>query len=134
MKRLWVVAVVVAVTGCGAYQFPGGSSSPDTSGTVQGTVLSVPCAPVEQIDSPCAGRAVGGLAISYVRDGAVAGKAVTDSAGRYSVRLPAGTYAVELDTYMRLISGPSTVTVAAGSSVRADYILDNGIRAPVPQQ
>ena len=133
MKAFVAIAAALLVAGCGAYQFPGTSPSSTSSGMVHGTVLSVPCAPVERVDSPCAGRSVAGLNISYVRDGNVAGRAVTDSGGRYTVELAPGTYTVKLDTYMRVVSGPPTVTIAGGSDVEADYILDNGIRVPVPQ-
>ncbi len=133
MKALVAAAAMLFVAACGAYQLPGGSSSPSTSGSVHGTVLSVPCAPVEQAGSPCAGRVVPGVTITYARGSEVAGHAVTDSVGRYSIDLAPGTYTVKLDTYMRLVSGPPTVTVAGGDSVEADYVLDNGIRVPVPQ-
>jgi hypothetical protein len=38
-----------------------------------------------------------------------------------------------MKTYMRVISGPPAVTVAAGSTVVANYVLDSGIRVPAPQ-
>jgi hypothetical protein len=131
MKALIAAVGMLVIAACGAYQFPGGASS-GSSGNVHGTVLSVPCAPVEQAGSPCAGRAVAGVTITYVAGSEVAGHAVTDSAGRYSVDLPPGTYTVKFDTYMRLVSGPPTVKLAGHGSIEADYILDNGIRAPQP--
>jgi hypothetical protein len=60
--------------------------------------------------------------------------AKTGSDGRYSIELPAGTYRVSVRNYMRVISGPPTVTVKAGSTVVADYVLDSGIRTAVPQE
>jgi Carboxypeptidase regulatory-like domain len=133
MRAFVAVAAGLLLGACGAYQFPGSSPTPSTQGTVRGTVVSVPCAPVERVGSPCPGRPVGGLDISFVRDGSIVGRTVTDSAGRYSLQLAPGTYSVKFDTYMRLISGPASVTVAAGGTVVADYVLDNGIRLPVPQ-
>ena len=80
------------------------------------------------------GRPVPKLELDYTRDGAVATRTVTDSGGSYLVSLAPGTYQVSLKTYMRVISGPLTIAVAPGSSQVANYLLDSGIRAPVPQQ
>ena len=134
---LVLVALLVAAASCGAYQFPGGNPSPSPTperGVVSGRVLAVPCAPVEQAGTTCAGRPVPKLELDYVKDGEVAASAVTDSGGAYLVSLAPGTYQVKLKTYMRVISGPLTVEVAPQSSVVANYILDSGIRVPVPQQ
>lgn len=137
MRALVLVVVLLAAAACGAYQFPGGnpSSSPTPQlGSVSGRVLAVPCSPVEQPGITCAGRAVPKLELDYLRDGQIAASAVTDSGGSYLVALPPGTYMVKLKTYMRVINGPLTLTIAPGSSVAANYLLDSGIRAPVPQQ
>lgn len=135
MRALVLVALLLASAACGAYQFPGGNPSPSPeSGTVSGRVLAVPCAPVEQAGTTCAGRPVPKLELDYIRAGAVAASAVTDSGGSYTVSLAPGTYQVKMKTYMRVISGPLTITVAPGSSQMANYLLDSGIRVPVPQQ
>ena len=135
MRALLLVALLALTAACGAYQFPGPASSPSpATATVTGRVLSVPCAPVEQPNNVCAGRPVPKLEIDYVQGGGVAARTVTDGAGNYTVELQPGTYKVTLKTYMRVISGPLTLTVSAGSSVVANYLLDNGIRVPVPQQ
>jgi hypothetical protein len=135
MRALVVLALLAATAACGAYQFPGANPSPSPAGgTVSGRVVAVPCAPLEQEGSTCAGRGVPKLALDYIRDGAVTATAVTDSGGRYLVSLAPGTYEVRLKTYMRVISGPLTLTVAPGSNLVADYLLDSGIRAPLPQQ
>ena len=128
--------VVIVVAGCGAYRFPGaGSNSPSpNTGAVSGRVVAEPCAPVEQAGSPCPGKPVQGVEIDYITDAKVAGRTVTDNNGTYSIRLEPGTYAVKIKIYMRLISGPTKIAVAAGSSTVADYVLDSGIRIPVPLQ
>jgi threonine/homoserine efflux transporter RhtA len=59
-------------------------------------------------------------------------KAVTDSTGHYAATLAAGTWTVQLVTKMRVISGPAQVTVASSSTVTANYVIDSGIRVPVP--
>jgi hypothetical protein len=125
-------ALVLLSAACGAYQFPGASPSTGT-GNISGHVIAVPCGPVEPGGGACAKRLVAGLEIDY-SDGRNSGTAVTDSTGAYSIDLAAGTWKVTLKTYMRIITGPTVVTVAAGSHVVADYVLDTGIRLPVPQQ
>ena len=131
MRNGALLALVFLVAACGSYQFPGGPAA--GQGTVSGHVVSRPCAPVEQAENVCPGRLVSGVEIAYVRGEATA-KTVTDSSGNYTVQLGVGTWTVHVKTYMRIISGPTEVTVTAGSTVTADYILDSGIRVPVPQQ
>src|SRR4029077_9309101 len=117
MRTLVLVALLLAAAACGAYQFPGGNPSPSPeSGTVSGRVLGVPCAPVEQAGTTCAGRPVPKLELDYITDGAVMADTVTDSSGSYLVSLAPGTYQVKLKTYMRVISGPLTIAVAPRSS------------------
>lgn len=135
MRALLVAGLLAATAACGAYQFPGGGSSPSpATGSVSGRVLAAPCAPVERLGSPCPGRPVPKLELDYVSAGSLIASALTDSNGDYSVRLAPGSYQVRLKTYMRVISGPLTLAVSGGSSVVANYLLDSGIRAPVPQQ
>ena len=136
MRALVLAAVLAVTAACGAYQFPGGNPGPSpATGSVSGRVVAIPCTPIEQQGAPsCAGRGVPKLEIDYVRDGSTAASAVTDGNGNYAVRLPSGTYAVKMKTFMRVISGPLTLTVAGDTSVVANYTLDSGIRAPVPQQ
>ena len=55
--------------------------------------------------------------------------AKTDSDGVYSINLPVGTWSVAAATIGRIISGPQTLEVKAGTSVEADYTVDTGIRA-----
>ena len=132
--KIWLLAALVMVTAaCGAYQFPGGSQLPTPDAKVSGRVLAVPCAPVEKAGESCAGRPVAGLDLDFVAGSNVT-KAITDSSGYYAVELAPGTYAVKMKSYMRVISGPLSITVAAGSSTTINYVLDSGIRVPVPQQ
>jgi hypothetical protein len=93
--------------------------------------MAVPCAPIQPVNQPpCAGRPVGGLEIDFTGDG-MAAATKTDASGVYTVDLPAGTWKVSLKSYMRIISGPPTVNVHAGSRVVADYVIDSGMRVPV---
>ena len=91
MRNTLLVALVLMTAACGAYDFPGGS--PAGTGTVSGTVVAIPCTPVEAAGQPCAGRPVPGVEIDYVNGEATA-KAVTDSNGNYTVQLSAGTWMV----------------------------------------
>ena len=127
--RAVLLVVLVATAACGAYRFPG--ESPSATGTVTGHVMAVPCSPIEAPNQPtCIGRAVGGLEIDFAGNGAAV-STQTDSSGAYSVELAAGTWKVSIKSYMRIISGPPTVTVQAGSSVVADYVVESGIRVPI---
>jgi len=132
--KLWLAAALVLYcAACGAYQFPGGSTSPSpTTGAVTGRVLAVPCTPVELAGSPCAGRPVPNLELDYVVGTSIVNRAVTDSNGRYSVDLEPESYRVRMKTYMRVLNGPLTLSIAPGSATVADYTVDSGIRAPVP--
>jgi hypothetical protein len=136
MKQLLLAGLVLVTAACGAYAFPGGGPGPvPTTGTVTGKVVSVPCAPVERVDSPCPGRPVPGLEIDFVcGESSAVTKATTDANGDYSAHLTPGTCSVKFKTYMRYISGPQKVTVTVGDTVVANYVLDNGIRVAVPQQ
>jgi hypothetical protein len=124
-------ALILLTAACGAYAFPG--SSQDAVGTVSGTVMAVPCAPVESGLNPCVGRPASGLEIDFSNGGTLS-RTVTDSKGAYSIDLKPGTWKVVFTGVMRLISGPTTVTVSSGAKVVANYVVDSGIRVPVPQQ
>ncbi|MEO8744423.1 MAG: hypothetical protein ABI334_09865 [Candidatus Dormiibacterota bacterium] len=126
-----LVALVLVTAACGAYRFPG--ASPAATGTVSGQVMAVPCAPVESIKQPCTGRVVPGLAIDF-SNGDQTQTATTDSTGHYSIVLATGSWNVTMKSNMRIISGPPAVTVSAAATVIANFLLDSGIRVPVPQQ
>jgi hypothetical protein len=135
MRNVVLAALVLMVAACGAYQFPGGPT-PGT-GTVTGLLTVTPCGPVEppQPDfAPCKMRPAAGLEIDFTSDGGTVSSAKTGSDSRYAIDLPAGTYKVSVKNYMRVISGPPTVTVKPGTTVVADYVLDSGIRTAVPQE
>jgi len=132
MRALVLVAVLAATAACGAYQFPGQTPAAGDA-HVSGTVRSIPCAPVEQAGSTCSGRTVAKLEIDYVQGSSIVGRTVTDAKGAYSVELPAGEYTVKLNTYMRIISGPTKLSLGPDTRTVADYVVDNGIRVPEPQ-
>jgi len=148
MRNVLLAALVLVTAACGAYQFPG--TSPANSGSVAGTVTVMPCGPgpikpmppvqsgqsgQPQDSVPCRMTPVAARVEMVFSSGDRVTSTVTDSNGRYRIELAEGTYKVSAKNYMRIISGPPSVTVKAGSSVTADYIVDSGIRMlPVPQQ
>lgn len=133
MRNALLGALVLVSTACGAYAFPGESPAPTpATATVSGHVIAIPCSPVQPAYSSCAGRPVQGLEIDFV--GGETARTVTDRSGGYSITLRPGDYIVKLNTYMRVIKGPLKLSVAPGSTTIADYVLDSGIRVPVPQQ
>jgi hypothetical protein len=128
VKPAVIALVMMATVACGAYQFPSGS--PAGSGNVSGQVVAVPCSPVEPVNErPCAGRPVAGLEIDFASNGTNV-STLTGPKGSYAVDLAAGTWTVTLKSYMRIISGPPSVTVTSGSRVVADYLVDSGLRVP----
>ncbi len=132
MRNALLGAVLLVSSACGAYAFPGESPAPTPSnGAVGGHVIAIPCAPVQPAGSACAGRPVQGLEIDFV--GGQTARTVTDATGGYKITLRPGDYLVKLNTYMRVIKGPLKLSVTPGSTTIADYVLDSGIRAPVPQ-
>ena len=130
MRNALLIPLVFLIAACGAYHLPG---APSGTGTATGTVLAVPCSPVESNLKPCAGRPVPDVQVAFVK-GDVTANAVTDSNGKFTIELASGTWLVHVKTYMRLLSGPPQVIVAAGETVTANYVLDSGMRVPAPQQ
>ncbi len=123
----------MATAACGAYRLPGETTPGGGTGTVSGQVTAVPCYPVVQPNQPPCARPVGGVEIDFSGNGTSVGT-TTDQKGFYSVSLAAGSWKVSLKSYMRIISGPPVVTVTAGSSVVANYVVDSGIRVPVAKE
>ena len=138
MRYALLGALLLVTTACGAYAFPGGGPTPTPdSATVSGRVVSVPCAPLEQAGTTCAGRPVPKLELDYTCQRTTQQQVlstVTDGDGHYSVVLPPGRCTAKFKTYMRYISGPLTLEVKAGADIVANYVFDNGIRVPAPQQ
>jgi hypothetical protein len=132
MRSILLAALLLVTAACGAYQFPGQTPAPGDA-HVSGTVRSVPCAPVEQAGSTCTGRPVPKLEIDYLQGSSIIGRTVTDEKGAYSVELPAGDYSVKLNTYMRIVSGPTKLALRPDTRNQVDYVLDNGIRVPAPE-
>jgi len=126
MKVAAVLLAALLAAACGHVAAgPGGPAQ----GTLQGAVLSWPCAPIERVGSPCAGRPFADVTITFAPGpGGAAATATTDGTGRYSIRLAPGTYTVSIPGIARLIQGSRSVVVTAGRTTEADFVFDSGIR------
>jgi hypothetical protein len=131
MKATLLGVLLLLTAACGSYSFPG-SPQPQT-GSVSGRVLVYPCHPVEPAGSSCAGKPGAGLEVDFV-NGTAVHNTLTNQDGNYSIQLTPATYQVQFKSYMRILSGPKSVTVISDSLVVANYVLDSGIRLPAPQQ
>lgn len=150
MRKTLLVAILVATAACGTYHFPG--QPPGGAGTVSGQVMSygcgvvgpgarmcVPqpdtqpaiCAPSAPIKDSCGAMPVPGLELDFT-NGTSTTITKTDSTGRYSIELPTGTWKVSTTNYTRIVSGPTTVTITAGISIVANYIVQSGIAVMAP--
>ena len=80
-----------------------------TPSGLRGLVTRGPITPVCVAEQPCSEPAPH-VTLLFSRNGPVVGRAVTNSEGRYRVRLPAGLYSVRR---------PGDVTIGRGSAVRS---------------
>jgi hypothetical protein len=97
------------------------------TGTIHGTVIRGPIAPVCRIGVPCSAPAKH-VTLSFTRRGSTR-STTTDDRGRYSIRLDAGVYAVKTNQRpFGTVPQPRTVRVRAGVSTKVDLAIDTGIR------
>lgn len=96
-------------------------------GGLHGVVRRGPTTPVCRAGTPCSAPAVGAVLV-FSRGGRDAARVRTGAGGRYSIHLPAGTYAVRLSPAQK-IGGltPQHVRVRAAID-RLDFRIDTGIR------
>ena len=109
------------------FTLAGPSGTAQTSG-LHGIVMQGPTSPVCRADDPCEAPARG-LVLQFRRDGKVAAEVKTTQAGKYFVKLAAGSYAVKAPG-RRIGSGltPRVVRVIRGQTARVDFSLDTGIQ------
>ena len=105
----------------------GGAGATQVSG-LRGLVLQGPTAPVCRSDDPCEEPARG-ILLQFRRGGKVVAEVKTTRAGRYSVRLRPGSYAVTAPR-RRVGTGltPRVARVPRGRIARLDFHLDTGIQ------
>jgi hypothetical protein len=119
---------VVAALSLALVLVAGAQASVVKSG-LHGVVERGPIAPVCVAEQPCTEPARN-VTLLFSRNSRVVGRAVTDTAGRYRVRLPAGVYAVRRPGSMGIGRGiePNRARVYAGRFSRVDFSIDTGIR------
>jgi len=106
-----------------------GAQDTSVSSGLRGIVVRGPIAPVCVAEEPCTEPARN-VTLLFSRNSRVVGRAVTDTAGRYRVRLPAGVYAVRRPGSMGIGRGiePNHARVYTGRFARVDFSIDTGIR------
>jgi hypothetical protein len=106
----------------------GGAPAATPVSGLRGLVLQGPMAPVCRTDDPCEEPARG-ILLRFTRAGKVVAEVKTTRAGRYSVRLRAGSYGVKAPG-RRVGTGltPRVVRVTRGRIARVDFHLDTGIQ------
>lgn len=123
--RWWVIGLAtcaVVVASCG----DDGPSAPMFS--VTGVVEASPTCPVERPGEVCPPAPVQGK-ISFTRfDDDVLAMVSSDAQGRFTVQLPAGTYAVGVDTGQVFPTCPPTDVVVTDRAVELRVECDTGIR------
>jgi hypothetical protein len=121
----WVAAGFVALVPMLAFAGPAGARHP--SG-LRGVVMQGPTKPVCQADDSCE-KPAGGLLLQFRQAGKVVAQVKTTETGRYSVALPAGSYAVKAPRH-RIGAGltPKVVQVPRGRVAKVDFHLDTGIQ------
>jgi hypothetical protein len=102
-------------------------------GSITGQALAGPTCPVAKLppDPACADRPVPGVVI-VITDaaGSVVQSVTTDGEGRYTIKLPPGTYTLTPQPRQGLMrtAAPATVSLAAGATETVDFAYDTGIR------
>jgi hypothetical protein len=96
---------------------------------LHGVVVRGPITPMCVAEQPCTAPATN-VTLLFSRGGRIVGRAVTDSAGRYRLRLPAGLYVVRRPVTVTIGRGmePNRARVYVGRFVRVDFSIDTGIR------
>ncbi len=129
----WLVRAVGSHSGRVAYRSPLGKcrppvaagSAPPAGGTgVTGIVRRGPITPVCAVEVPCDGPAPG-VAVDVLQNGAVISHVITGPDARYYVLVVPGDYVVRASG--RGLASRS-VHVGSGRFVKADFLIDTGIR------
>ena len=125
-----VPAVGLAAVGLVALATPmlsfGAPAATPVSG-LRGLVMQGPTAPVCRADDPC-DEPARGVVLLFRRGGEVLAEVKTSKAGRYSVRLRAGSYAVTSPRRVGTGLTPRVARVPRGRIARLDFHLDTGIQ------
>ena len=123
MRLLVLLSAAALAVTAGAHATP-------ARGTLTGLVTRGPIAPVCVAEQPCDEPAPN-VRLLFSRNGAVIGRATSNADGRYSVRLPAGSYSVRRGTVAGPVDvklEPNHVRVYAGRLTHIGFSIDTGIR------
>ncbi len=125
---MWSMKVAIATLSLALVLVAGAQATLVPSG-LHGVVVRSPITPMCVAEQPCTAPAKN-VTLLFSRGGRIVGRAVTDSAGRYRLRLPAGLYAVRRPVTVTIGRGmePNRARVYAGRFVRVDFSIDTGIR------
>jgi hypothetical protein len=121
--RLAIAFGAVALLAAGSAQATGIRSG------LHGVVMRGPISPVCVAEQPC-DEPARNVTLLFSRNSHVVGRAVTNSEGRYRVRLPAGVYSVRRPGAVTIGRGlePDRARVRSGRFMRVDFSIDTGIR------
>jgi hypothetical protein len=122
------VKLLLSVAGLGLLVTAGAHATPSPSGLL-GTVTRGPISPVCVAEQPCSERARN-VTLVFSVGNHVAGRTITDAAGRYRIRLAPARYQVSRTVQPRIGRGlePDHVRVFPGGFTRVDFSIDTGIR------
>lgn len=120
MRRIALLALVLAVAPAGAATVPSG---------LRGVVTRGPITPVCAAERPCDAPAKHATLL-FSRHGSIVGRTTTDMEGRYRIQLPPGLYQVSRTVASKIGRGlePDQARVRPGRFVRVDFSIDTGIR------
>ena len=121
-RRLGTLAALVLLAGCGAALPHSGAQTGTLAGLVE---LSACGGPPVDSPAPCTFRPMAGAQIEFQTGSQIVNRAVTDSAGRYSVSVAAGTYTVHVVVVhgVAITEDSRTVKVEPGQRVVTDFHL-----------
>ncbi len=127
VHRVAVLLALLAVTSaCSSTQ----SASQQPTGSVSGTVLSVPACPgPERSGHPCPPRAVKNATVAALVGSKTVVSTHTTADGRFRLSLPAGTYLIRATNVGGYPStAAQTVVLSAARPVRITLTVDSGMR------
>jgi hypothetical protein len=114
--RIIVLCLALGASSCGS---PDQFATPTVlMATISGHVRQFDCSGPRTIN--CPSHPAMGIEIDFTA-GAASGVAVTDANGAYAIELASGTYQVHLKVSNSPLSGPTSMKVSAGQSIKADY-------------
>lgn len=131
VKRVPVLTVLLSLTLLAGCARGSSAGSDEPLGTIDGSVVLAPTCPVETAESPCPGRPLAGVPVRVVdADGNELASAVSGDDGAFTIDVAPGSYlltaSIEEDPARSV--KPVRVEVRAGEVVRADVLVDSGIR------